>query len=178
MRENVSHLRTMWLDIDVGSRGYDLQDDTVTAVAEFVHSTGVPAPSLIVSSGRGVHVYWVFTADVPVTVWERIAPLFKRVCVAHGLRADPARTADPCSVLRPIGTTHRKAVPLPVHAAEYRGGCGLHDLCISGCCRGEGEGCDGADPTNPARCGERRPYYSARVSADIGGTDRQELCPD
>ncbi len=115
VRENVAHLRTMWLDIDVGpTKAYESQLAAMSALTTFVTEAQLPFPTLVVSSGRGIHLYWVFTTDVPVTVWERIAPLFKRVCLAHELRADPARTADPCSVLRPIGTTNRKSEPLPI----------------------------------------------------------------
>lgn len=124
VRENVSHLRAMWLDLDVAptllddnyaAKKYRTQREAFSASAAFVQDANLPPPSMVVSSGRGLHLYWTFTEDLPLAVWERIAPLFKSVCTAFGLKADPARTADPCSVLRPIGTTHRKAAePLPV----------------------------------------------------------------
>lgn len=115
VRENVSHLRALWLDLDVGStKPYGTQQAAVTALTAFVRASQLPAPTLLVSSGRGVHVYWTFTQNIVLAHWEPCAQMLKRLCVAHGFLSGPERTADPCSVLRPVGTTHRKGDPRPV----------------------------------------------------------------
>lgn len=68
-------------------------------------------PTLIVSSGSGVHVYWVFDAFLERDRWLSFAGKLKVLMKAFGLHADPSRTADIASVLRVPGTLNYKYHP-------------------------------------------------------------------
>jgi hypothetical protein len=59
-------------------------------------------------SGHGVHLYWPLTKALPAEEWQRYAGKVKRLFKEHGLRADPAVTADAARVLRVPSTTNRK----------------------------------------------------------------------
>ncbi|MGH2742652.1 MAG: hypothetical protein ACRDN8_09245, partial [Thermoleophilaceae bacterium] len=123
VRENVAYLRALWLDLDVDptpadrsreAKTYRSQKLAVAALTAFVRAARLPPPTMLVSSGAGIHVYWTFAQDLGLEEWESVAQRLKRVCAAHGFLAGPERTADPCSVLRPLGSIHRKAEPRPV----------------------------------------------------------------
>lgn len=110
---NGKESKTFWLDVDCGpekaeaGKGYAEKKDAVTAIAAFCVQTSLPLP-VIVSSGNGVHFYWPLDTAITVTQWRATAEVLK-ACLAHcGVLADPSRTADFSSILRPIGTHHKK----------------------------------------------------------------------
>lgn len=111
-RENVAYVGAFFLDIDVGlpteGKPYGTAEIAKKALGHFNHSFGIPH-NYVVHSGTGLHVYWFLDRDVPCDEWMRIAIMFKDATKVAGLFADPSRTADPTSVLRPVGTTNRKA---------------------------------------------------------------------
>ncbi len=76
----------------------------------------MPVP-LIVHSGHGVHLYWPLIKPLPAVEWKPLAEKMKRLFAMHGLRADPAVTADAAGVLRVPGTTNRKAGKAAVEVA-------------------------------------------------------------
>ena len=109
--ENVAYISAFVLDIDVDlakpGRAYATIEEAKEALAQFVDAFGVQYHYLV-RSGGGLHVYWFLDQDVQREEWRRIALKFKDATKVAGLLADPARTADPASVLRPVGTTNRK----------------------------------------------------------------------
>lgn len=111
---NVVAVRSFWLDIDCGQgKPYATAKDGARAALEFAERVGLSRP-FIVASGGGVHVYWPMVEDVDPAIWLPTAQLLKAACKAEGLQADPSRTSDHASVLRPPGTHHRKAEPKSV----------------------------------------------------------------
>jgi hypothetical protein len=115
--ENVAFMRSFWVDIDVGERkGYATRKDAATALLHFSADCGLLWP-LVVQSGRGIHAYWIMDADMTPDEWLPVAQLLKGAMASYGLKADPSRTADPASLLRPPGTHHRKADPILVKQA-------------------------------------------------------------
>lgn len=110
--ENVAYVSAFFLDIDVAddkpSKAYVTIEQAVDGLARFVESFGIPY-SYLIRSGSGLHVYWFLDVDVARDKWCRVATKFKDVTKALELLADPSRTADPTSLLRPVGTTNRKA---------------------------------------------------------------------
>jgi hypothetical protein len=105
-------LRSFWLDLDVGKEtgsSYATVTDAASALSKFVSECKIPKPTYIVSSGFGLHVYWALTEDAPSSVWKPVAEKLKALCQQHGLLADPTRTADHSSVLRPPTTVHKKS---------------------------------------------------------------------
>lgn len=113
-RANVARVKSLWLDLDCGpGKDYDSQLEAVCDVDRFVAETGIEAP-MLVSSGNGVHCYWVFTNAIAPELWTKLATRFRAVVEHFKVRQDGSCTTDVCRILRPIGTTNRKGEPLPV----------------------------------------------------------------
>jgi len=110
-RENVACLAAFFLDIDVNpdkqGKAYSTIEDAEHAVATFEAAFGERCHCLV-HSGGGLHVYWCLSESMAPKEWRDVALRFKDATKVAGLLADPVRTADPASLLRPTGTTNRK----------------------------------------------------------------------
>jgi hypothetical protein len=110
---NWASAKSFWMDLDVGAgyedsgKGYESKQAAAMAVARFSTTIGWPQP-MLVSSGYGVHAYWPLTTAVKHGSWTKCAALLKACAALHGLRADPTRSADFASILRPVGAVNRK----------------------------------------------------------------------
>jgi hypothetical protein len=108
---NVNLLGAFFLDIDVDpdkpGKAYPTIGEAEKGVACFVEKFGEPYHCLV-HSGGGLHVYWMLDEDVACSAWERVAIKFKDATKIAGLLADPSRTADATSLLRPAGTVNKK----------------------------------------------------------------------
>lgn len=114
--DNVEAVKALWLDLDCGdTKPYETQALAGAAAVQFTETIGLPPP-LLVNSGRGLHVYWIFEEAICADDWRNTATLLKLAAQHAGLLADPARTADVASILRTPGTHNHKADPLPVLA--------------------------------------------------------------
>lgn len=109
----VTHARSIWIDLDCGEdkalkgTGYATQQDALAALEQMLEELNLPRP-MLVDSGRGVHVYWTFTQDLPKIIWHKLARIVD-ACVRHwGLITDSQCTTDAARVLRPIGTINYK----------------------------------------------------------------------
>lgn len=123
-KRQVKHLKSIWLDIDVGeSKDYSTQVEALQALAEFIKHTNMPTP-LVTSSGGGIHVYWPLTEMVNAQKWKELAVRLRYATRYYGLHVDPSRTTDEASILRPVGgLNHKYSPPQPVRvlvdAGEY-----------------------------------------------------------
>lgn len=108
-KENAVAFKCFWADIDAGkpTSKYANAKEALAALIAFTKNTGL-APSLIVSSGCGLHVYWCLDKNLAADKWLQVAHYFKCVCDAQGLDVDPARACDLSSVLRLPGSMHMK----------------------------------------------------------------------
>ena len=108
-RENMSHAKTLFLDLDVGKgpAKYPTQGDALAALARLVFRTGLPSPFTL-SSGNGVHGYWPFTDPLDVAAWKPLATMLRQLLDHHSMTYDPSRTLDTTSVLRVPGTLNHK----------------------------------------------------------------------
>jgi len=107
-QDNVCLTNTLFLDVDCGDdKPYANQKKGLAALLKFIQDTGLPAP-MIVSSGRGLHVYWVLKEALPPVDWLPLANALKEACVTHQFEVDPAITADSARVLRPVETHNPK----------------------------------------------------------------------
>lgn len=110
---NWANAKAFWLDLDCGQtkfdegKGYLTQKDAAIAVSAFAKSIGWPQP-MLVSSGYGVHAYWPLTQAIKHSSWTKCANLLKACTLKLNLLADPTRSADFASILRPVGSTNRK----------------------------------------------------------------------
>ncbi len=106
---NVAALRVLYLDVDVGKNdkgaSYETAQEAQSAINNFVNLAGLPQP-LVVSSGKGFHLYWVLERDYPREEWLELATMLKVACVNAGFKADPVCTTDAARVLRPAGAIH------------------------------------------------------------------------
>lgn len=111
--ENWDRAKAFWVDLDCGEEkfdkgaGYLTKKDAAKAIFAFADTVGWPRP-MLVDSGNGIHAYWPLTTAIKAESWRKVANLLK-ACLAHaGVIADPTRTADFASILRPVGSNNRK----------------------------------------------------------------------
>lgn len=107
-QSNAAWVRALWLDLDCGeSKAYQTQQDALTDTVRMSEAAGLPLPTAV-SSGYGLHCYWVFTEDIPAATWSKLALLWRSVVDYYDVRHDSACTSDVCRILRPVGTHNRK----------------------------------------------------------------------
>lgn len=104
-QKNVERLKAIWLDIDFKDCP---AKELVPKLGEFIKTTGLPKPSMVVNSGGGLHVYWCCNEPMEVDEWVPLAEGLKQLCKEHDLPADHVCTSDAARVLRPVGTHNRK----------------------------------------------------------------------
>lgn len=111
---NVLSLRALRLDIDAGAKKlakhgidavYATQKDALADSIAFFKTTRL-APSYILSSGEGLHIYYCLETDVKPVEWLRLAKGLSALGRRHGLKIDPSVTEDSARILRPIGGLH------------------------------------------------------------------------
>jgi len=111
---NAAAIRAQWVDVDVGKAdGYPTRKAALKAVKALCDGLQIPRPTII-SSGAGFHLYWVFDRDIPAADALPLMVQFRDAVAAQGFKQDRSRTADLASILRPVGTHHRKGEPRPV----------------------------------------------------------------
>lgn len=107
-KDNVQAAKTFWLDLDAGrGKPYKSYTDAIAALGQFCTELNLPKPTAV-TSGNGVHAYWVLDEDITREEWEPVANQFKAITEAKNLHADPSRTADIASILRIPGTFNYK----------------------------------------------------------------------
>ena len=105
---NVLKTKALFIDIDCGEdKPFADQREGAKALRDFLKASGMPKP-MIVSSGRGLHVYWPLTEALDPDEWQPLADALKTCAQSHGFEIDPSVTADSARVLRPLGTHNPK----------------------------------------------------------------------
>lgn len=102
-------------------RGHGHQEtklpETQEEILDFLHALEQP-PSIIVTSGNGVHTYWLLEDYVPVTEdnWDKIRRIMRghekythRLAAEHGWKFDTV--SDLARILRVPGTLNHKNTP-------------------------------------------------------------------
>lgn len=107
--DNILNHKSLFVDLDCGStKDYPTQIDAIKALKSFCEDSGWFKPTYVISSGKGIHVYWVFTKQLPSDQWKQLADRFKAITKHFGLKADPVCTSDKARVLRVPGTFNWK----------------------------------------------------------------------
>ncbi len=109
--ENARKICSLFIDVDSGPdhrKRYKTTSECETAITEFLKSTKIPKPSIIVSSGNGYHCYWVLNQTASIAEWLPVAKKLKELCFKKNFYIDQAPTADAARVLRTIGTKNFK----------------------------------------------------------------------
>jgi hypothetical protein len=115
--------KVLFLDIDVKPppKGYATVVEALTAVEGFCRSIGIPKPTAVVSSGVGVHCYWIGTRALPTAEWLWYAERLKQAAADYGLLTDAMVTADIVRILRvPQTFNHKTNPPKPVVLLKLR----------------------------------------------------------
>lgn len=108
--KNVLYVKVLKLDLDVekdNRKKYGTQREAVAALMSFCETVGLPAPTLV-SSGWGVHVYWILSEAMAREQALIVSEKLKALCSAKGLNADPTVTGDLSRVMRLPGSHNRK----------------------------------------------------------------------
>lgn len=125
-QDNALQVKALWQDFDVKDAefAYGSREEAVASLKSYLEATGMPTP-LVVSSGYGLHVYWVFDEPISPDEWTLIARL-QRAAMKHvGVKFDPAADKDCARVLRAPGCHNYKNPDDPklvkvVTKGEYR----------------------------------------------------------
>lgn len=116
-QNNAVALKSLFIDIDAkpGPNGYASMDEAVSALGNFIKAVDLPRPSMVVSSGGGLHVYWTLATPLPIYQWQPLAYALAEATKKHGLKCDTQCTIDGARVLRVPDTFNRKQEqPRPV----------------------------------------------------------------
>jgi DNA primase len=104
-QDNVAYTRALYIDVDCGpEKPFADWREGLRALGEFVQQHNLPKP-MTISSGNGLHVYWVFDTDLDPAAWQPLADALKRIMPATFDRSVPA---DSARVLRATGTVNPK----------------------------------------------------------------------
>jgi len=96
--------KALFIDIDCGpDKPFANQKEGLAALLDFLTKSKMPKP-MIVSSGNGLHVYWVLSEAIAPEQWQPLADGLKKLHTNLGFDVDPKVTADLARVLRPVGT--------------------------------------------------------------------------
>lgn len=100
--------KVFYVDLDAGqTKPYPTAKEALEALKAFCKATGMPKPYLV-SSGLGIHAYWVMDKPMSRTVWHRHAEVLAALCETHNLKVDRQVTTDLTRILRVPGTVHAK----------------------------------------------------------------------
>lgn len=112
-KEHVHYIVALWADLDIGSEGHEEKkvyfegpQQAAKAIRSFPR-----APSIIVESGRGAHLYWLLKEVTEVTDHEKIEKLLKNI--SDHLQCDTDPSLD--TVLRLPETVNTKIPGKPVN---------------------------------------------------------------
>tara|TARA_Y100000593_G_scaffold18913_2_gene37686 strand:+ start:7034 stop:9871 length:2838 start_codon:yes stop_codon:yes gene_type:complete len=107
-QENVNKTKVLAIDVDCGKgKPYADWKKGLQALNTFIEKTKLPTP-MIVSSGNGLHIYWILTEELEPEDWKPIANALKTSAIDKGFNIDAGLTSNNALVLRPVGTHNPK----------------------------------------------------------------------
>lgn len=107
----VSYLRTIncsWVDVDCYNQHLAADESTMNTILAASRAVGIPDPSYVVASGRGLYLKWLFTTPlnaVDLHVWEATQNALTALFAALG--AD-SKSRDGARVLRFMGSVNSR----------------------------------------------------------------------
>lgn len=112
--KNTAFIRSQWLDVDVGEgKDFPTRKAALKALKAMCKHFKIPAPTIVLS-GHGLHCYWTFSADLEAPLFKHRARHFSEAIKAWGFPHDTKPTRNVVTLLRPVGTHHRKGDPILV----------------------------------------------------------------
>ena len=110
-QEHATWFKALALDLDIGpDKPYATQREGWEAMSAALKTIGMPGP-MVISSGRGIHLYWPLTEAIGRDHWVRASTALRMALEEHNVVIDTSKIHDPSMVLRPVGTHHKKQVP-------------------------------------------------------------------
>lgn len=113
---NVHELKSFFIDVDCGpSKRYKTQKEGLEVLRNFCQHTGLPRPTLV-SSGNGIHAYWILSRPLPYNEWKKLGLSLKQKTIDFKCEFDNSVTGDGAQILRIPDTfnTKDKENPKPV----------------------------------------------------------------
>lgn len=106
--------RCIVIDIDLNhpkKPSYATQDEAIKAFFVALMAVKLPVPSYILSSGRGLHIYWALDHDTAPDRWLPVATSVKKALSAADIKlaCDTSRWADLAGYLRVPGSINTKS---------------------------------------------------------------------
>lgn len=105
---NVAQVQVAWVDVDCYALGIRLDNALIERMLERAAFCGIPRPSHIVRSGRGVYLKWLLTAPVEsdeLPVWNALQC---RLASLYGDLGADFKALDAARVLRVVGSINSK----------------------------------------------------------------------
>ncbi len=107
-KDNVRATKVVAVDVDCGeSKKYKNWQEGIKGAYKFIVGMKLPKP-LIIHSGRGLHIYWVFDRELEPKEWLPIANALKAAAIDKEFAIDAGLTANNALLLRPVGTHNIK----------------------------------------------------------------------
>ncbi len=112
-KEHIRYIVALWADLDIGAEGHEDKQiyfegpqEAARAIRSFPR-----APSIIVESGRGAHLYWLLKEVTEVEDQEKVEGILKKIAETLKIDTDPSLDA----VLRLPETVNTKIPGKPVN---------------------------------------------------------------
>jgi len=118
-QDNVAELKSFFVDVDF--KVYASPKQAIESFQAFTKTVDLPKPNLVVSSGNGLHIYWVLDQVIPKEEWDKLAPVLEMYATEHGLEVDPNVTTDSARLLRWPGSFNMKYESKPEVEVSYFG---------------------------------------------------------
>jgi hypothetical protein len=100
-------LKALWLDLDVKPDAYPSQREALRAALPFFDKLGLP-PSMIVSTGWGIHAYVIFDQLITPAQWQPLANALIAAAQEAGIKLDVKVSRDDDRIMRLPGTVNAK----------------------------------------------------------------------
>jgi hypothetical protein len=111
-KDKAARFKTLAFDVDPKDRHNNVLYENQRAMARTTMETcakiGLPDP-VFVSSGNGLHCYYPLTIELSRDMWTTISTMLRDALTATGMVLDTTKVCDASMVLRPVGTSNKKA---------------------------------------------------------------------
>ena len=107
-KETAFMAKTLCFDLDVGpAKPYATRNEAGSALKKVIGTLALPTP-LIISSGKGLHVYWPLNTSINASEWVELSMALRLALEENNLAIDASKIHDPTMILRPVGSHHKK----------------------------------------------------------------------
>ncbi|WP_336763850.1 hypothetical protein [Asaia sp. VD9] len=110
LADRVAAFTHAWIDCDIYKSPHPLDPGPDgSAILQFCTTQGIPAPSLIIDSGRGIYLKWLFTAVIPGKTASKLVRLNKELVRKFSTWCSDPASVDAARILRVVGSINGKS---------------------------------------------------------------------